>query len=105
MHKPSQSHCQALKRILRYLQSTVSFGLRYTQIHGFSDSDWADDSDERRSKTGFAIFRDINVISWASRKQCTVSRSSIEAEYRALATTMSEIAWLGMLLTDIGIPM
>lgn len=109
MHCPTDTQWQALKRILRYIQSTPTHGLRYTKqpsiaLNAFSDSDWAGDPDDRRSVTGFAIFHSTN-LSWAARKQKTVSRSSTEAEYRALVATTSELAWLGMLLVDIYFPL
>lgn len=58
----------------------------------------------RRSTTGFCIFIGDCLISWCTKKQPTISRSSTEAEYRALAVTRSEITWLQYLLLDFQVP-
>uniref|UniRef100_A0A2N9HD82 Reverse transcriptase Ty1/copia-type domain-containing protein n=1 Tax=Fagus sylvatica TaxID=28930 RepID=A0A2N9HD82_FAGSY len=98
----------AVKRILRYLKHTISHGLLLRRqssslLHAFSDSDWAGCPDDRRSTTGYCIFLGSNLISWSSRKQATVSRSSTEAEYRAIAHATAEVTWLQSLLRDLGI--
>jgi hypothetical protein len=108
MHQPGASHFQAVKRILRYLQGTLDYGLRLLSqsslsLYGFSDADWAGCLDTRRSTTGYCIYLGANCISWASKKQPTVSRSSAEAEYRSMSTTTAELTWLMYLLRDIGI--
>uniref|UniRef100_A0A2N9I850 Reverse transcriptase Ty1/copia-type domain-containing protein n=1 Tax=Fagus sylvatica TaxID=28930 RepID=A0A2N9I850_FAGSY len=108
MHQPGASHFQAVKRILRYLQGTLDYGLRLLSrsslsLYGFSDADWAGCPDTRHSTTGYCIYLGANCISWASKKQATVSRSSAEAEYRSMSTTTAELTWLLYLLRDIGI--
>ncbi|GAU44375.1 hypothetical protein TSUD_243070 [Trifolium subterraneum] len=105
---PTQKDLQAVKRILRYIKGTLTHGLRYLNqsslnLTAFCDADWAGCPTTRRSTTGFCIYLGSHCISWASKKQPTVSRSSAEAEYKALATTAAELTWLQYLLHDLGI--
>jgi histone deacetylase 1/2 len=110
LHAPRSSHWSAVKRILRYVQSTLSDGLllrRPTRspdlLSAFSDADWAGDADDRRSTGGHAVFYGGNLIAWSARKQATVSRSSTESEYKAVANATAEIIWIQALLGELGI--
>ncbi|CAL9005264.1 unnamed protein product [Prunus brigantina] len=67
----------------------------------YSDADWAGDLNTRRSTTRFVIFLKNNPISWQSKKQGSVSRSSTEAEYRALTNTAADLAWIRQVLLDL----
>lgn len=74
------------------------------QLQAYScDADWAGDPNDRKSTTGFVILINDAPISWCSKKQSAVSRSSTEAEYRSMADTTSEIMWLSLLLQDLHI--
>ncbi|GJS47661.1 retrovirus-related pol polyprotein from transposon TNT 1-94 [Tanacetum coccineum] len=109
MHSPTNLHRQAVKRILRYLNGTLHHCLHFKPtkakgLHAFSDSSWNSDIDDSRSQYGFAIFHGANLISWTSRKQKVVARSSTEAEYRSLAYTTAELMWLKLLISDLCAP-
>ncbi|KAI0519586.1 hypothetical protein KFK09_007037 [Dendrobium nobile] len=107
MHHPQLFHFQLLKRLLRYIKGTIHYGLpifRSTlHLTAFSDSDWASDSTDRKSITGYCAFLGDTLISWIVKKQTAVARSSTEAEYRAIATAACDIIWLQRLLTEFGI--
>ena len=109
MQKPLVSHWKAVKRILRYIAGTVEFGLLIQRqpvsdlsLSGFSDADWASDCDDRKSTSGFCVFLGANLIAWSSRKQHTISRSTAEAEFRSLASLVSEVTWVQSLLHELG---
>ncbi|KAI5354358.1 hypothetical protein L3X38_007253 [Prunus dulcis] len=105
VNQPTDLHWHLVKRILRYVQGTLAFGLSFTagdmNLSAYSDADWAGDINTRRSTTGFVIFLGSNPISWQSKKQGSVSRSSTEAEYRALANTTADLAWIRQVLKDL----
>ncbi|KAK1682987.1 hypothetical protein QYE76_043835 [Lolium multiflorum] len=90
---PTDVHWEAVKRILRFVKGTSSTGLSIrrspaTTMSVYTDADWAGCGDDRRSTGGFAVFFGPNLVSWSARKQPTVSRSSMEAEYKALANEL-----------------
>jgi hypothetical protein len=96
LHAPRDGHWSAVKRILRYIKLTLSTGLSLRPastdlLSAFSDADWAGNVDDRRSTGGYAIFFGGNLIAWSARKQATVSRSSTESEYKALANATAEL--------------
>ena len=87
MHAPRDSHWTLVKRILRYICGTMSLGLTLTasasiDLVAYSDADWAGCPDTRRSTSGYCVYLGPSLISWSSKRQPTVSRSSAEAEYR-----------------------
>ena len=71
------------------------------EILGYSDSDWAGDIDTRRSTTGYVFVLGGAAISWKSRRQATVARSSTEAEYMAVTEAASEAIWLRRLYAEL----
>lgn len=96
---PSVIHWKAVKRILRYLKETSQHGIRNspqpsTALYTYADADWAGDINDRRSISGYIVYLGTTPISWCSRKQPTGSRSSTEAEYRAVASALSETNWI-----------
>uniref|UniRef100_A0A2N9GQ99 Integrase catalytic domain-containing protein n=1 Tax=Fagus sylvatica TaxID=28930 RepID=A0A2N9GQ99_FAGSY len=107
MAAPTTTHLTAAKRILRYIKGTLFHGIAFTpgplHLSVYSDADWAGDPDDRRSTSGLLVYLGSNPITWSAKKQPTVSRSSIESEYRALATASAEVCWLRTLLKDLGI--
>jgi hypothetical protein len=110
MHDPRESHLAALKCLLRYVRGTVDFGLVLNrspsaELVVYTDADWAGCPDTRRSTSGYAVFLGGNLISWSSKRQPVVSRSSAEAEYRAVANGVAEASWLRQLLAELHSPL
>ncbi|OIT24891.1 putative mitochondrial protein [Nicotiana attenuata] len=110
MHDPRVDHMQALKRIIRYIQGTLDYGLHLysspvSSLVSYTDADWGGCPDTRRSTSGYCVFLGDNLISWSSKRQPTLSRSSAEAEYRGVANVVSESCWLRNLLLQLHCPM
>ncbi|KAL1203338.1 Retrovirus-related Pol polyprotein from transposon TNT 1-94 [Cardamine amara subsp. amara] len=108
MQTPSKHHWGMIDRILRYLKGTPGKGIwmgrnNATDIVGYCDADWAGDKSDRKSTTGYCTFVGGNLVTWRSKKQKVVSRSSAEAEYRAMANTTGELVWIKAFLKDLGI--
>ena len=106
MHRPTTVHWQALKRLLRYLKGTLDYCLHlYSNsppiLHAFFNSDWAGNRDDYTSTGAYIVYLGKNAISWSSRKQKTVARSSTEAEYRSVAQTAAELEWVQHLLHEL----
>jgi hypothetical protein len=107
---PGRAHLEALKRIFRYLKGTARYGLTLGRkdgqldLIGWTDSDWAQDPDTRRSLGGFVFDIAGGSVSWSSKKQPTVALSTVEAEYMAASNATKEAIWLRVLLEDLGFP-
>ncbi|KAL6183657.1 hypothetical protein ACLB2K_045068 [Fragaria x ananassa] len=99
MHKPTQLHLNVAHQVLRYIKNTPGQGIFLPsngklKLTAFCDADWARCKDTRRSITGYCIMLGQALVSWRTKKQSTVSRSSAEAEYRSMASTCCEVTWL-----------
>ena len=115
MHNPTDAHWTLVKRVLRYLLGTMNKGLLLQcdspsslhayadKLHAFSDADWAGNKDDYSSTSAYLVYLGRNLISWSSKKQKTVARSSTEAEYRSVAATASELSWVRSLLQELGV--
>lgn len=109
LSRPRQSHLDAAIRILRYLKMTPGQGIFLPAdgdltLRAFCDADWGGCVMTCRSSTGYFISLGGLPISWRTKKQSVVARSSAEAEYRAMAATVCEIVWLRWLLDDLQAP-
>ena len=98
----------AIKRIIKYVGGTCDYGLFYSKesnlsLAGFSDSDWADNADDKKSTTGGCFYVGANLVTWMSKKQNFVSLSTAEAEYIATGSYYSQLLWMKKVLTDYGI--
>ena len=108
MSRPSKDHWIGVKRVLRYLKGTLMYGLKFSaheeepELFGYSDADWAGDVDTRRSTSGYVFQIGSSTVSWSSKKQTTVAKSSTEAEYVTLSSATQEAVWLRSLMGDFG---
>ena len=108
LHAPRIPHYNALQHVLQYVthsstQGILLKGSEQLRLQAFSDSDWGSCPDSRRSRSGYILMLGHSPISWKSKKQHTVSKSSAEAEYRAMASAASEVTWLIRLLEEMGV--
>ncbi|GJY43912.1 ribonuclease H-like domain-containing protein [Tanacetum coccineum] len=110
MHDSREPHYTALKRILRYIRGTLDHGLQLyrsptTQLVAYSDADWAGCPATRRSTSGYCVFLGDNLISWSSKRQHVLSRSSAESEYRGVANVVAKTTWVRNLLRELLVPL
>jgi hypothetical protein len=99
LYAPTDAHWVAVKHILRYLQGCTKLGLKFVKnssllVSAFADADWTGCLDDRMSTGGYAVFLGNNLVSWSARKKPMVSRSSTEAEYKAIANAMTKVMWI-----------
>ena len=109
LHGPQ--HYRALRNIMRYLKATMHYGLLYTStrksfrdpwdLAGHVDSDWASWKGSRRSRTGYLIFLNANLIAFGSKLQSAVATSSAEAEYMALSYITKLLLWILHMIESI----
>ena len=105
---PRKPHLDAVRRILRYVKSTLHYGLFYEaskeiQVFGYTYADWAGSMYDRRSTNGFMFSLGSAAVTWSSKKQPIVALSSTEAEYRGAAMAACEVVWLQKLLYDLDV--
>ncbi|GJV21157.1 ribonuclease H-like domain-containing protein [Tanacetum coccineum] len=110
MHDPWEPHLAALKRIFRYVQGNLEFGLQLyassgSSLMAYSDTDWAGCPATRRSTSGYCVFIGENLLSWSAKRQHTLLCSSAEAEYQGVANVVVETAWLCNLLQELYTPL
>lgn len=107
MENPNERHMMAVKRILRYVQGTASYGIQYLRggeekLVGYVDSDYAGDEDDRKSTSGYTFMFGGGAVSWSSKKQPIVTLSTTEAEYVAAAIGACQAVWMRNVLAEIG---
>lgn len=106
MESPRQSHWQAAKRILRYVKGTIDEGIFYSssnelELIGYTDSDWASETETRKSTSGYAFHLGTGVFSWSSKKQQVVALSTAEAEYIAATSCATQAVWLRRMMSEL----
>lgn len=106
MHSPSEEHMKVVTRVLRYLKSSPGKGILFKKgenlkIEGYTDADWAGSIEDRRSTSGYFTFMGGNLVTWRSKKQEVVARSSAEAEYRGMAKAICELLWIRNLMQEL----
>ena len=100
MHSLSEEHMKAVFRILKYLKSSLGKGVMFTKgaslsVEGYIDADWAGSIDDRRSTTRYLTFVGGNLVTWRSKKQGVIARSSVEVEYKDMAKGIFELLLWG----------
>ncbi|GKC38428.1 ribonuclease H-like domain-containing protein [Tanacetum coccineum] len=110
MHDPWEPHFSAFKRILRYVRDTSDYGLQLfssftTDLVAYTDADWVGCPTTTRSTSGYCVILGKNLLSWSSKRQPTLSRSSAEVEYCDVANAVSETCWLRNLLRELYTPL
>ncbi|KAG9460048.1 hypothetical protein H6P81_004556 [Aristolochia fimbriata] len=106
---PKESHVKTVKRIIRYVKSTINLGIWYAAetsnvLAGYSDADWAGNADDRKSTSGGCFYLGTNLVSWYSKKQNSISLSTAEAEYIAAGSCCAQLLWMKQMLEDYGVP-
>ena len=104
--KPSKHHWTAVKHIMRYLKGASKLGLLYSKdgsddCFGYSDADWAGDTDDRKSTSGYLFQLSGVAVSWSSKKQTCVTLSTAEAEYIVLSSAAQEAIWIHQLTKNL----
>ena len=106
LHQPRIPHLRATLHVVKYLQATMDYGLFYPsqnnlQVTAYSDADWSPYQFTNKSLNAYAMLIGDSLVSWKTKKQQTVSKSSAEAEYRSMSDTASELVWINGLLENL----
>jgi len=108
MHDPRERHLQTINRIIQYLKASPGKGLLFRKRENLSmkiytDADYARSIVDKRSTTGHCIFLGRNLVTWRSKKQNVVARSSAEAKFRVMAQGVCELLWMKIIRDDLKI--
>jgi hypothetical protein len=100
---PKESHLIAIKCIIRYVNATVNYGIYFSRetnlvVAGYSDADWAGNTDDRKITSGGCFYVGTNLVAWMSRKQALISLSTAKAEYIAAGSCCNQLLWMKKLL-------
>ena len=110
MEKPQECHLIAVKRVLRYIKGTIDHDVLLpkksknnsdVEVHGYTDSNFCGDQDEKKSITGYIFMIEGAPISWSSRKQSIMALSSCEAEYVVASYAACQASWIKILLEEL----
>ena len=115
---PTRAHFLIAKHVLRYLAGTKLLALclgtssprvpatlsAYMQNVGCADADWASDTVDRKSISGYSFYFQGSLVSWSAVKQKSIALSSTEAEYYAMTHAFKEALWLRTFLTVLKLP-
>ncbi|CAM8917209.1 unnamed protein product [Rhodiola kirilowii] len=105
---PKERHLMNVKRIIKYVCGTVDYGLRYTKdtnscLVGYCDADWAGNAEDRKSTSGGCFFLCNNLVSWFSKKQNSISLSTVEEKYIAAGSYCTQMLWMKQMLEEYGV--
>jgi len=106
MHDPRERHLQVVNKILQYLKKSPGRGLLFKRnekliMEVYTDADYEESIIDRKSTSGYCMFLSGNLVTWKSKKQNVVARSSVEAEFRAMAQGVCELLWMRIILNDL----
>ena len=107
MERPTELHQQAVKRVLRYIKGTTELGISYQKggeekLAAYTDSNYAGDTEDRKSTSGYAFLLSSGAVAWSSKKQPVVTLSTTEAEFIAAAACACQSIWMRRILDELG---
>ena len=108
MHSPSKEHMGVVYWVLRYLKSSPGKSIFFErnkdyEIVGYTDADWAGDLTDRKSTSRYFVFVGKNLVTWRSKKQKVVARSSAEAEIKGITQGVCKLLWIKRIVQDLGL--